>query len=119
MICVFTGGRDYENRMKVKEVIDALNPSKVFVGDCPSGADLFVKEYCMHAGIPHEVVEAEWARLGRAAGPIRNGVMLKKAPYEAIVVAFSGGKGTRDCMKQALEQGRTVFYVSEIEERMR
>ena len=114
MICIFTGGRDYNNRQKVKEVIDALRPDYVHVGDCKTGLDRFVKEYVMHIGLPHRVHEAEWDEHGKAAGPIRNRKMLEDAAPEAIVVAFDGSKGTRNCMKTAMEMGKVVFYVSEI-----
>lgn len=55
---------------------------------------------------------ADWAKHGRAAGPIRNQQMLDEgAP--AVVVAFPGGKGTKDMVQRAKKAGTYVIEVRE------
>jgi hypothetical protein len=50
---------------------------------------------------------AEWKRLGRGAGPVRNGRMLSEGkPHE--VIAFKGGKGTCNMVDQAAKAGVSV-----------
>ncbi|HVM95122.1 MAG TPA: hypothetical protein VMT89_01980, partial [Candidatus Acidoferrales bacterium] len=43
---------------------------------------------------------ADWRRNGRAAGPIRNQQMLTEGKPD-LVVAFPGGRGTRDMVNKA------------------
>jgi hypothetical protein len=55
-----------------------------------------------------EMIPAEWGRYGRAAGPLRNGLLLRRAlevaaPSQAtvLVVAFPGASGTASLVRQA------------------
>ena len=55
-----------------------------------------------------EVIPAEWGRYGRAAGPLRNGLLLRRALEQAtpaqasvLVVAFPGAAGTASLLRQA------------------
>ncbi len=52
------------------------------------------------------VCAAKWETYGKAAGPIRNREMLLNLP--ALVVAFPGGKGTADMVRQAERAGIPV-----------
>lgn len=111
MRIVFTGGRNYEDYVMVLEVFNILNPTEVYVGDCPTGLDKIVRGLCEDAEIPCKVYEADWDKLGKIAGPIRNALMVKEAGFEALVVAFAGGKGTENCVKEAVSQNMIVFRV--------
>jgi predicted Rossmann-fold nucleotide-binding protein len=53
---------------------------------------------------------ADWKRHGRAAGPIRNKQMLDEGKPD-LVVAFPGGKGTANMVKQAREAGVKVIEI--------
>lgn len=106
---LFTGGRDYTNDKQVYRTIRLINPSKVVVGDA-EGADRLVRTFCKRLEIPFEVFKADWEKHGRGAGPIRNKEMinvLEKSP--GMVVAFPGGRGTDNCIKQAKEAGFLVL----------
>ena len=72
------------------------------------GADRLIDHASRSLAWPVEVIPAEWGRYGRAAGPLRNGLMLRRALEEAIpaqasvlVVAFPGAAGTASLMRQA------------------
>jgi hypothetical protein len=56
----------------------------------------------MH-GVKCVSVYAAWHDYGKAAGPIRNKRMLTDFAPD-IVVAFPGGKGTADMVRQAKER---------------
>lgn len=47
-----------------------------------------------------ECYPAEWAKYGKAAGPIRNQKMLMETSPD-LVLAFPGGKGTADMVARA------------------
>jgi hypothetical protein len=53
---------------------------------------------------------ADWAKHGKAAGPIRNKQMLVEGKPD-LVVAFPGGRGTANMVKQAREANVEVIEV--------
>lgn len=106
----FTGGRTCSNDSDVYCLLRVLNPDTVFVGDA-DGLDRLVRTFCKHLNIPYTVFKADWGEHGRAAGPIRNKEMLQSGAN--ILIAFPGGKGTENCVKQAKELGITVLRVDE------
>lgn len=58
-----------------------------------------------------EEYPADWKRYGMAAGPIRNRRMLKEGKPD-IVIAFAGGRGTADMVRQAKAAGVPVVKVA-------
>ena len=78
------------------------------------GADLFAERYAEEKGIPIAVFKADWEKYGRAAGPIRNRMMLEYALEEdAVVMAFWNGesRGTKNMISQAEKAGAVVHIV--------
>jgi len=110
MIIVCSGGRDHKNRDLINKVLNGLNPVGVIVGDCPTGVDLFVREWCVENKVTHTVFKAYWNQLGLSAGPARNKkmVMFGKS-LGAVLIAFKGNKGTKDCSMQAKAIGMIVL----------
>lgn len=107
---IVTGGRHYRDEARVFAVLDRVNPDVVIQGECPDGgADLLAKKWCRARGKPCIGMEAMWAALGRAAGPIRNGWMLEFNAPVSGVVAFPGGRGTADMVRQAAEAGIIIY----------
>ena len=64
--------------------------------------------------IPCLRVPAEWSKLGRKAGPIRNALMLRLGQPN-LVLAFPGGMGTRNMTDQAIAAGIAVEWAPEDE----
>jgi hypothetical protein len=58
---------------------------------------------------------ADWDSHGKAAGPMRNRTMLAgvNSPVSNadLLIAFKGGRGTADCVRQARELGIPVIEV--------
>ena len=72
------------------------------------GADRLIDHAARSLAWPVEVIAAEWGRYGRAAGPLRNGLLLRRALEEAtpsqasvLVVTFPGAAGTASLVRQA------------------
>jgi hypothetical protein len=95
---------------------NALTPRAiVVVGDCPTGVDAIVRDYARKHNRDLEVFCADWKRHGRKAGPIRNGEMVRATVAEGGAVrclAFPGGNGTSDCIRQAKAAGVSVVDLS-------
>lgn len=121
MRVLVTGGRDYADRDTVWRELDAIHTkSKITMlihGDA-RGADRLADEWAreqqkrVKSSRDPEIrcCPADWKRYGPSAGPIRNGEMLAQHRPE-LVVAFPGGRGTANMVKQAREAGVKVVEV--------
>jgi hypothetical protein len=64
------------------------------------GADRIARGWAQAHNLECKTYEADWNNYGRRAGPLRNKRMLYDAAPE-IVMAFRGGAGTEDMIRQA------------------
>ncbi|MGB3846019.1 MAG: DUF2493 domain-containing protein [Sphingopyxis sp.] len=96
------GGRDFNDESAVFRALDwHVIPGRdiVIQGGAP-GADRLAREWCRLYRCRYENYPADWRRLGRAAGPIRNQQMIDEGrPTKAI--SFPGGRGTADMDRRA------------------
>lgn len=114
MKIIVCGSRSETDYDKIARVLDKVHADKgltcVVNGACPYGgvdnlAQIWAKTHeVMYIGVP-----AEWKKHGKAAGPIRNKRMLDEHPDAAAVIAFPGGDGTADMIKQATVRGVKVW----------
>lgn len=102
------GGRDYDDAVLVDEVLAWLAPNCIIEGGA-LGADTLARRWASATSVPCQTIPADWEAHGKAAGPIRNVIMLEMKPD--IVLAFPGGRGTDNCVKQALARGIPVLRV--------
>jgi hypothetical protein len=75
------------------------------------GADTLAEEWAKIQEVECSVYHADWAKHGRAAGPIRNQQMLDEG-QPTLVVAFPGGRGTADMVRRSRNAGLEVIEVS-------
>lgn len=113
-----TGGRDHVITHEEDKRFRALLQEKWLSGGVihlvvlhgnARGVDQEAARIAELCGFPAVPFEAPWDTLGRVhravAGPLRNWMMLKAAD---LLVAFEGGRGTANCVKQAGELGVEV-----------
>lgn len=99
------GGRSFSDRAALagwmNEVIGRLDREAITIvhGGAP-GADSLAGAIARAAGVREWVFPADWAKHGKAAGPIRNQQMLDEADPD-IVLAAPGGRGTADMVRRA------------------
>ena len=108
MKAIVCGGREYNNKDILFEVLDRVDPDDVIEGGA-HGADALACLWAVDRDRVHVQVNAEWSKHGKGAGPIRNSVMLGYNPD--VVIAFPGGRGTANMIKQAKEAGVPVNRV--------
>lgn len=101
------GGRNLSDSAWVFSVLDDLAPRSVIHG-AARGADSLAAAWANARGVPCRAFPAAWGEHGRAAGPIRNRQMLHEGK-PTLVVAFPGGRGTANMMKQAIGAGVPVL----------
>jgi hypothetical protein len=109
---IVTGSRHWRDASAIEQRLELalakyriFGPLVVVHGDHWDGADRITKNWALrnrHRGVINDPHPAEWKRLGKAAGPIRNQVMVDRGARECL--AFPIGtewSGTRDCMERA------------------
>jgi hypothetical protein len=122
------GGRDYVDERRIHEALSLIHRNRAIAhlihGDC-RGADRVGLGWAILNGIPSTAFPADWdnidapgARIrfrnGRpynaAAGMQRNSRMIQEGSPD-LVVAFPGGRGTKNCVDTALKLGVAVMSV--------
>jgi ABC-type Fe3+-hydroxamate transport system substrate-binding protein len=76
------------------------------------GLDRLAGQWAVNKSLKVERYPADWAKHRRAAGPIRNKQMLDESKPD-LVVAFPGGGGTANTVKQAREAGVPVMVIAD------
>lgn len=123
MKVVATGYREWGSADSVFRVLDEVfkEPQRGFnynilaCGDCPDGADAYIKYWATRLH-PELVMflefEAHWTDLGNRAGPVRNNAMLSMIRPD-LVVAFLHPKsrGAKGCHDEAVRRHIPVFPV--------
>jgi len=113
MRTIICGGRHYAEREYAEQRLDSIHaetPITLAITGGATGADAIGKAWAESRGVPHRefpVSDADWKRLGLAAGPIRNGQMLVQGAADRVI-AFPGNKGTRDMVRQAKACGLAI-----------
>lgn len=125
------GSRTFRDRSVVEHrVIQAIEERWLIVtGDCPKGPDRWATEVALRSvGLsladavrttddlilrPAYLLEihcADWDRLGKSAGPIRNTALVRASHR---MIAFWDGKspGTLDAIKKAVHEGIPIEVV--------
>jgi hypothetical protein len=101
-----TGGRNYEDAQVVSSALSLLKATEVAQGGA-SGADRLAALWAHDKGVPCVTFAADWAKHGKAAGPIRNRTMLDTFRPD-VVAAFPGGRGTEHMVSYADDRGVPV-----------
>jgi hypothetical protein len=121
------GGRNYNNTQKIYEILDILyevsqqskngsiNLSKnkiVLIQGGAKGADRIASKWAKDRNVEQEEYLADWDTYGKSAGFIRNSLMLKVGKPD-MVIAFSGGVGTKMMIDIAKKAGVSVEVIEE------
>jgi hypothetical protein len=111
---IVTGTRDWEDTGMVKAWLTSeLHGLKdlLIVHGGSGRVDLAAGEWAQSGRAREAVVPADWAHLGKSAGPRRNQHMVNYGA--ALCLAFWDGesRGTLDCIKRAVRAGILVRIV--------
>ena len=113
------GGRDFDDynllsqtlhevvQSAVKSPQDNIYKDTIIIHGWAKGVDAMADRWALTNKINIERYAADWSKYGRAAGPIRNEVMLREGEPD-LVVAFPGGRGTANMIAQAKAAGVEV-----------
>jgi DNA-binding MurR/RpiR family transcriptional regulator len=85
--------------------------SSVLTGGA-AGVDAAAEMVALDMGYPVEVYRARWDTFGRAAGPLRNQLMIETKPDLVLAFPLRGSsRGTMDTVRRAHEAGIAVEVV--------
>jgi hypothetical protein len=111
-IVLVTGGRDYDDVGTVFDCLTKLNDQferMIVVHGDADGADTLANTVCKELGIEQARVPAAWNKYKKAAGPIRNKLMLELFPTLDLIMAFPGGTGTENMKTQGAKLGIPIL----------
>jgi len=103
MRVIVTGGRYFTDEALLFEFLDVVKQKFNLTEIChgaASGADTLAGKWAELRGVSVKQFPALWEKYGRSAGPRRNLQMLQEFKPD-LLVAFPGGKGTRDMIEKA------------------
>lgn len=122
-VVLVSGGRAYDNRARVFEVLDhyhARHPIALLIHGGASGADTLADIWARDHGVPrdrHPVTPEHWRLHGKKAGPQRNQRMVDLLPgypgRQAYVLCFPGGAGTADLRGRAIRSRHPVIDIAD------
>lgn len=117
MRVIIAGGRDFNNYELLELKCDRIllfpftHPDEIEIvsGHC-NGADILGEQYGKERGCKVKLFPADWAKHGKAAGPIRNKEM---AEYGTHLIAFWDGfsRGTKNMIATATQSGLKVRVI--------
>jgi len=111
---LFCGGRDWTDQQKIERRMKKLGPNDLVIEGGAPGADFISGVLADMRGIPHATFKANWHFYHKAAGPIRNGWMLKFGQPDKVIAFHSDiekSKGTADMVRRARKAGVPVEVV--------
>lgn len=92
-------------RFVLTEALDHLHAEhkfSVLINGAARGADRHALQWALPRRLEINSYKPSWKTLGKAAGPIRNQMMIDSGKPD-LVVAFPGGRGTADMVERARE----------------
>lgn len=112
------GGRDYEDRAHIWNELNkfhaAYNITLLIEGAAP-GVDTIAYWWAMNNQVETKRYPADWEKLSRAAGHIRNQQMLDEGKPDHVL-AFPGGSGTQDMISRAMKARVLVTVIAKLKE---
>lgn len=96
------GGRTFFDVELLNHTLDEIHAARsvtLIIHGLATGADTLAGNWADRNSIPVEGYRAEWKKLGRCAGPIRNSRMLEFGKPDLVII-FPGKKGTLDMLRQ-------------------
>lgn len=108
---IVCGGRDFHDYDAIKSGMEAFERKHgridIVIHGGAKGADWLGAGWALANDRRVHSYPADWSKHGPAAGPIRNARMLREGKPD-FVIAFPGGRGTANMVRQAKEAGVTV-----------
>lgn len=112
MKVLVTGSRNFTNNKLMYNALSSIQNRDVTLvhGGC-RGADKITEKIGKELGFQIEEHLADWDKHGKSAGPIRNMEMLNSGIDLVLAFPIGDSRGTRDCIKKAVDKNIPVMKV--------
>lgn len=106
------GTRTFDNYPQLCEILNNLSnkPTEIISGGA-TGADTLAERYAKEHDLALTVIKPDWAKYGKAAGPIRN-VQIIEACEQLVAVWDGQSNGTGHTIKTAKAKGKPTKVVN-------
>lgn len=107
------GGRDYTDDARLRGVLDKIYQEKALacvIEGGARGADRLAQRWAKDMSVALLTFPAKWGLYGKRAGYLRNEQMLVEGK-PTHVIAFPGGRGTADMVRQAKKAGIPTWEI--------
>ena len=116
---IIAGTRTFDNYTLLRKTMCSLfgqvpqSQMEIISGHCPTGADSLGELFAKRNGIRLTLFPADWAKYGKAAGPVRNRQMAEYAAPDGYCVIFWDGKsrGSKNMIEEARKMGLNVKVI--------
>lgn len=110
MKCAIVGSRKFSPLTLVSDLVAALPDDFIIVSGGAAGVDRTAENAAKKRGMKTEIYHADWNKLGKAAGMIRNTDIVKACD---ILIAFWDGesRGTQDSIIKACKNRKKVYII--------
>lgn len=99
---------------KFRELQKEYNITMIVSGGCKTGADRFAETIASIHNIPIKIHHPQWQKFGKAAGPIRNSLIVEDSDV-LIACASNDGKkstsGTYDTITKFRNKQKGELYI--------
>jgi len=110
------GDRNWTNRKAIKNALMGLLKDTTIINGACQGADKLSTDVARELGFTVQEFPANWIKLGKVAGPVRNQDMIDIGSPD-LVIAFhsdiANSKGTLDMCKRARKANIPVILIGE------
>lgn len=104
------GSRDYPTLGNVRAYVESLPQETVIVSGGARGVDAVAEATARTRKMEVVVLRADWSTYGKAAGPMRNRVIVRDC--DAMVAFWDGtSRGTADSIRAARAAGKPVTVI--------
>lgn len=111
LIC---GGRSFSDSVMfnnaMSDILGMFGCPNTIVHGAARGADAMASQWAKYHACREIAVPADWKTNGKYAGPLRNREMLASHKPQKVI-AFPGGRGTADMVRQARDAGVDVIEI--------
>jgi hypothetical protein len=87
--------------MALRFVVDGKEGPHVLIDGGARGIDRIAASIASRLGWEVETIRADWSRLGKAAGPLRNQRLVDSGPDVCVAFPTSLSRGTWDAVRRA------------------
>lgn len=102
-VIAVVGSRDYDRLETVHDQVASLPDGVIVVTGGARGVDAVAEDAAREAGLDVRVMNANWSKYRKAAGPIRNKKLVTKAD-KALVFWDGESPGARNALKEMMIQ---------------